>query len=62
MTDSTVESLLDLHMAFWKRELELPVVNIDCSAMRRLRDIPALPPEWEEQKSVVLEPDMLSPE
>ena len=62
MTDRTVEFLLELHMAFWNRELEQPVVNIDCSATRRLRDVPALPPEWEAQKSVVLKPDMLSPE
>ena len=62
MADSSVESLLALHTAFWNLELEQPVVNIDCSLSTRSRVIPALPPEWEDRESVVLEPGMLSPE
>jgi hypothetical protein len=62
MADSTVDNLLELHTAFWNRGLEKPVVNVDCSLMTRSRFVPALPPEWESQRTVTLEPSVLLPE
>lgn len=62
MSDSTAQSLLALHTSFWNRELKEPVININCSLMRRTKFVPALPPQWENQDSLTLQPEMLSPE
>ena len=56
------ESLLELHIAFWNRELDEPIVNIDCSSARRTWHVPALPAEWEGQDGLVIKPEMVSME
>lgn len=62
MSANSVDDLIRLHTAFWRRSLKEPVVNIDCALSKRGKMVPALPPEWEEQESLTLEPWMLSPE
>lgn len=62
MIDPGIESLLALHTAFWNRELEQPVINIECSLVRRTKSVPALAPELEGRDTLILDPDMLSPE
>ena len=59
---SDIESLLDLHAAFWERRLSQPIINVDLSMWVRFRDVPALPPEWEGKEGLRIEPPMLSPE
>ena len=58
---SDIESLLDLHTAFWERRLTQPIINTDCSFQRRFRSIPLLPPALADKEGLLLEPDMLSP-
>jgi len=58
----SVDKLLNLHTAFWKRELVRPIINIDCSMVRRTKPVPALGPGWEDQERLTLVPDMISPE
>jgi len=62
MSGIDVESLLSLHRAFWNRQLEKPVISVDCALSRRGKVVPAIPEEWEGQGNLVLEPGMLSPE
>ena len=62
MPDSTVGSLLALHQAFWNRELKEPIINVDCTAVAHTAYVPGIPPKWEDQDGLIVEPHMLSPE
>lgn len=46
---ASVGELLKLHRAFWNRQLARPIINIDCSLVRRTKPVPALPSGWEDQ-------------
>lgn len=58
----TADSLIELHNSFWKRELQNPIININCSMWRRTRSIPALPDQWLDQEGACLDPTTLSPQ
>ena len=62
MIAKSIDSVIALHMAFWNRSLERPIVNLDLSLTSRFRHVPALPPQWADQDGLVLEPAMLVPD
>ncbi len=62
MLDASTRKLLDLHTAFWNRELTEPIISIDCSMTKRTRMVPTLPPQWEDKGLLTLTPEMLSPD
>jgi hypothetical protein len=61
-TESHIEALTELHTAFWNRELEEPIINVDCPDWQRTSYIPAIPQQWADQNGLVLDPRKLSPE
>jgi len=62
METPRLDSLTELHCAFWNHELKAPIVNADCSFTRNFRHIPALPPQWADRDGLLLDPQMLSPD
>lgn len=62
MTEATIDSLIELHRTFWNRELDEPIVNIDCANSKRFGFVPTLPPQWHDQDGLILSPEMLSPQ
>jgi|GEM_PF-1358639 len=62
MYQTRADELKSLHMAFWERRLEQPILNRDFSALMRTERLPALPPAWENQDGMMLRPEMLDPQ
>ena len=62
MDRSKVDRLVALHTAFWDRELDEALVNLDCSITRRFRHVAPLPAQWEGRDGLRLTPEMLEPE
>ena len=59
---TSVDDLLRLHTAFWSRELARPIVNVDCSLVRRTKPVPSLGPGWDDREGLILTRDRVSPE
>ena len=59
---ASVHELMALHSAFWDRKLDEPIVNAKLSLAGWYRHVPALPPQWNDQDGLMLEPHMLSPD
>ena len=60
--ESNEAALVELHKAYWNKELDRPIVNIDASCARRFGFVPGLPPEWENRGDFLLDLDTLTPE